>query len=446
MNKLEAMSDDAMVDRIVRPFKTFMASEAAGGIVLLVCTVAALVWANSPWGESYEHFWHTPVEAAFGGARLSASLLHWVNDGLMVVFFFVVGLEIKREVLVGELASPRQAALPIMAALGGMVVPAAIYAALNMGQPSLSGWGVPMATDIAFALGVLALVGRGLPQALFVFLAALAIADDLGAVLVIAVFYTSSIAWVALGVAAALLAGMVALNVAQVRSPIPYAILGVGVWLAFLQSGVHATIAGVLAAMTIPAGTRLDPDHFLETGRHILDRFEGAAEDDKEGTLVNEDRYAAVEALEHACERVQTPLQRLEHGLLPWVNFLILPIFALGNAGVTLGGDVIGTLTSSTSLGVIGGLVVGKQVGILGFSWLSVKLGLASLPSGTTWRHVWGLSCLAGIGFTMSLFVAMLAFGEGHALAQAKTAVLLASAIAGVAGVLVLRGARPREA
>lgn len=442
LEELDRLSDKRPVEGIMKPFKTFAQSESSAGVLLLVCTVIALIWANSPWADSYEHLLHAPVEVAFGSARLSASLLHWVNDGLMVVFFFVVGLEIKREVLVGELASPRKAALPIMAALGGMILPAAIYAAFNAGQPSISGWGVPMATDIAFALGVLALVGRGLPQSLVVFLAALAIADDLGAVLVIAVFYTASISWLALAVAGALLLGMVALNASGVRSPIPYAILGVGVWLAFLQSGVHATIAGVLAAMTIPARTRLDPDHFLESSRGILDHFDDAAEDSKETTIVNEQRYAAVEALENACERVQTPLQRLEHGLLPWVNFLILPIFALGNAGVALGGDLGATLTSPTSLGVIFGLVVGKQVGIFGFAWLSVKVGLANLPSGARWGHVWGIACLAGIGFTMSLFVAMLAFGEGEELAHAKTAILLASLIAGVAGALVLRAFR----
>lgn len=444
LKRLDQASGGRPVEGIIRPFKAFMEAQWAAGILLLSCSVIALVWANSPWAESYEHLWHIPVEIGFGEARLSASLLHWVNDGLMVVFFFVVGLEIKREILVGELASPRQAALPIMAAIGGMAVPAAIYAALNWGQPSMSGWGVPMATDIAFALGVLALLSRGLPPSLFVFLAALAIADDLGAVLVIAIFYTSSISWVALAIAAALLLGMVALNSSGVRSPIPYAVLGVGVWLAFLHSGVHATIAGVLAAMTIPVRTRIDSTQFLASSREILDHFEDAAEESKESTIVNEKRYAAVEALENACERAQTPLQRLEHGLLPWVNFLILPIFALGNAGVSLGGDIGETLASPTSLGIVLGLVLGKQIGVLGFSWLSVKLGLASLPSGARWLHVWGVACLAGIGFTMSLFVAMLAFGTGDDLSRAKTGILLASLIAGVVGALVLRAAARR--
>jgi NhaA family Na+:H+ antiporter len=405
----------------------------------MACTLLALGIANSPFGEAYEHFWHTYVGFTFGEISLKNSLLHWVNDGLMVVFFFLVGLEIKRELLVGELASVRKAALPFMAALGGMIVPAGIYAALNAGTPAISGWGVPMATDIAFALGVLALLGRGVPTGLFVFLAALAIVDDLGAVLVIAVFYTEQIHWIALGMGGAFFAGMILLNVAGVRSPIPYALLGVATWLAFLQSGVHATIAGVLAAMAIPVRTVLDPDHFLESSREILDHFESASENAKEPVIVNEQRSASVVALEDACERVQTPLQRLEHGLLPWVTFLILPIFALGNAGVPLGGDVLSALASPLSLGIILGLVLGKQVGITLFSWIAVKVGLAALPEGVTWRHIYGTSWLAGIGFTMSLFIAMLAFGEGQALTDAKTAILVASLIAGVIGYLLLR-------
>ena len=442
--KLDLASRTEPVERVTGPLRRFARLESAGGVVLLASTVVALGWANSPFAGSYHDFFHVPIAIRVGSAEIAHSLGHWINDGLMVVFFFLVGLEIKRELLVGELASVRQATLPIMAAVGGMVVPASIYAAFNAGTPEASGWGIPMATDIAFALGVLALLGARAPAGLTAFLAALAIVDDIGAVLVIALFYTASVSLAWLAVAAGALALMVLMGRLGVRSPLAYAVPGIITWLAFLFSGVHATMAGVLAAMTIPVRTRLDPDRFLASSGEILDYFDRAAATAQDApVLVNERRQAAVAALEHACERVQTPLQRLEHGLAPWVTFAILPLFALGNAGVSLGGDLLATLSEPVSLGIIAGLIPGKVAGIALFSWLAVRLGLSRLPAGVRWPHIVGAGLLGGIGFTMSLFIGMLAFPEGAAIETAKAAVLAASIASGVAGWLVLRRAAP---
>ncbi|MDP9373377.1 MAG: Na+/H+ antiporter NhaA, partial [Chloroflexota bacterium] len=308
--------------RVLYPLTAFMHAEASGGIVLIGCALAALVWANSPWAAAYARLWATEITIG----PVSETVLHWINDGLMAVFFFVVGLEIKREVLVGELASPRQAALPIAAALGGMAAPAAIYAAINLGGTGLAGWGVPMATDIAFALGVLALLGRRAPVGLKVFLTALAIVDDLGAVLVIALFYTAQVSWAALGVAAGFLAALILANRLHARHPAAYATLGVGLWVAFLESGVHATIAGVLLALTIPARTRVDTGEFARRAHALLHDFDRAG-DEAPNILTNADQQAALAELEDLAEGVQTPLQRLEHALHPWVAFGIVPLF-----------------------------------------------------------------------------------------------------------------------
>ena len=421
----------------MRPFQRFAEIEASGGILLLVCTVAALVWANSPWASVYFSLWQTKLTIGLGDAGLSKALLLWINDGLMAVFFFVVGQEIKRELLVGELASPRKATLPIAAALGGILLPAGIYIALNAGTTGAAGWGIPMATDIAFALGVLALLGSRIPLGLKVFLTALAIVDDIAAVLVIALFYTAEISWISLAVAAGILGLLIAANRTGVRRPLVYAVLGVGLWLAFLQSGVHATVAGVLLAMTIPAQTRLNAGDFLDRGRDLLDQFEAAGKRE-EIVLTNEDRQAVLRELETACEQTETPLQRLEHGLHPWVTYAIMPIFALANAGVALGADFTTALAHPVSLGVIAGLIIGKQAGITFFAWLAVRTGLAALPAGITWRHVYGAGWLGAIGFTMSLFIAGLAFGGTPLLDIAKVGILTASLIAGVIGWILL--------
>jgi NhaA family Na+:H+ antiporter len=428
------------IERLARPFREFAHQEASGGIVLLVCTVLALIWANSPWAASYAALWHTPVTISVGAFALSQDLLHWINDGLMTVFFFVVGLEIKRELLVGELASPRRAALPIAAAAGGMLVPAAIYAALNAGFEGSAGWGVPMATDIAFALGVLALLGSRVPVAIKVFVTALAVVDDIGAVLVIALFYTPGVATGPLAWAAVCLVGLVALNRLGVRQLLPYGVVGLGLWLAVLQSGVHATIAGVVLAMTIPARSRIDTSSFAARGQELLDEFRrSSAPASPRPAVMTEDHQAAVQSLETACEQVQTPLQRLEHALHPWVAFAIMPLFALANAGVAFGGTGGDALTQRVTLGVILGLVLGKQVGVTLFTWIAVRTGLAALPSGVEWHHIYGASWLAGIGFTMSLFIAGLAFDDAVLGDQAKLGILVASAAAGGTGWLILR-------
>lgn len=432
--------------RVISPFSRFAQTESAGGIVLIAATLVAIAWANSPWAAIYEHLWETPLTIGAGAYALTYPLHYWINDGLMAVFFFLVGLEIKREFLVGELASARRAALPIAAALGGMVVPALLYTLLNASGEGARGWGIPMATDIAFALGVLALLGPRIPLPLKVFLAALAIVDDLGAVLVIAVFYTETIHWGALGVAFAVLAGLVVANRMQARSPLIYVFAGLVVWIAFLKSGVHATVAGVLLAMTIPARTRIDTGEFLERGRRILDYFDEAGEEGK-GVLTNKSQQAAIQAMENACEAAQAPLQRIEHELHHWVAFGIIPLFALANAGVHLGGNLAGAFTEPVTLGIILGLVVGKPIGITLFAWAAVRAGLATLPASVSWRAIRGVSLLGGIGFTMSLFIAGLAFpGHPELNEDAKIGIFVASLVAGLAGWLVLRGMGPAPA
>jgi NhaA family Na+:H+ antiporter len=431
---------------VLSPFARFARTESSGGIVLIAATLVAIVWANSPWGAAYEHLWETQVTLGIGRYALTYPLHYWINDGLMAVFFFLVGLEIKREFLVGELASLKRAALPIAAALGGMVVPALIYAALNAGRPGEAGWGIPMATDIAFALGVLALLGPRIPLSLKVFLAALAIVDDLGAVLVIAVFYTEAIHWGALGIGFLLLAGLAVANRMHARSPLIYVAVGLLVWVAFLKSGVHATVAGVLLALTIPARTRIDTEEFLIRGRRILDYFDAAGLEGRD-VLTNKAQQSAIQEMENACEAAQSPLQRIEHELHAWVAFGIIPLFALANAGVHLGGNLGAAFGDRVTLGIILGLVIGKPIGITLFAWLSVRTGVAALPGGTTWRAIRGVSLLGGIGFTMSLFISGLAFvGTPQLNEDAKIGIFVASLIAGIAGYLVLRGFSPLPA
>lgn len=430
------------VIRLIRPFQEFAARETSGGVLLLLCTVLALVWANSPWAGLYAALWHIPVTAGFGELTLTHEFHFWVNDALMAVFFFVVGLEIKRELLVGELAKPRKAALPILAALGGVVVPAVIYAAFNAGSRSAAGWGIPMATDIAFVIGVMSLLGDRVPLSLKVFLIALAIVDDIAAVLVIAFFYTAQISWIALGAAAICVAVLGLANRLGVRHPLCYAFLGLVLWAAVLKSGVHPTIAGVLLAMTIPSRTELDTSQLLLHSRAVLDHFEQTAHGEAK-VMEHEELQAAVEALEDSCEKVQPPLHRLEHALHPWVTFFVMPLFALANAGVAFDGTFIANFTHPVTMGVVLGLVIGKPVGITLASWLAVRLRLATLPAGVTWGHIHGAGWLGGIGFTMSLFVAGLAFGDEALLKIAKLGILVASSLAALVGsALLLRRRR----
>jgi Na+:H+ antiporter, NhaA family len=425
------------IERIVRPFHEFTKLESSGGILLIGCTILALVWANSPWAETYAHLWHTPLTFGLGDAAFSKPLHFWINDGLMAVFFLLVGLEIKREVLVGELASVRQAVLPIAAALGGMLVPAGLYALFNRNGTGSSGWGIPMATDIAFALGLLAILGKRVPLALKVFLAAVAIADDIGAVLVIAVFYTATISWLALGIGAAFFAALVAMNRAGARHPFVYTVLGFGLWAAFVQSGVHATVAGVLLAMTIPARQRIDGAAFVARSSGILDEIRRISAGG-ETMLTSAAKQSAVQTLENYCEQVETPMQRIEHALVPWVKNLVMPVFALANAGVVLGSGIGDVLADPINLGIVCGLVLGKPIGIVLFAWLAVVTGLAAFPAGIKGTQILGAGILAGVGFTMSLFIAGLAFGPTPTLETAKTGILAASLVAGTIGGAVL--------
>lgn len=426
---------ESLVDAIEKPLgvqvrmlaQDFVRIESSGGIILLICAIIALLLANSSLAEAYFHFWEMDFSIGFGENAVSLPLIEWINDGLMVIFFFVVGLEIKRQLTTGELSRPRRAIMPLAAALGGMLVPAAIYLILNAGGPGEPGWGIPMATDIAFTLGILALLGSRAPLSLKIFFTALAIADDLGAILVLAIFYSSDIQWISLLIAAVILLVLIGLNRARVYSPLPYAVLGVGLWFAFIQSGIHPTIAGVLLAATIPTWGAPDTRALLAQCISVLDEFEVP-----EATSANR-AQAAAQTLETVADRMQSPAQRLEHLLLPWSTYLILPLFALANAGVTI--EFNQSLLSMVSVGVFLGLVLGKAIGITLFAWVAVKLKLADLPSSVDFRQLFSASWLAGIGFTMSLFIAGNAFRNApDLLDQSKAGILIASFVAGVIG------------
>jgi NhaA family Na+:H+ antiporter len=421
------------------PLARLARSEVFPGLLLVGASLAAIAIANSPLAAGWQHAWHVPVAFRAGDQAIEKSLSHWINDGLMVLFFFFVGLEIKHEVLDGQLRSLRAAALPICAALGGMLVPAAIYAATvaaHGATDATAGWGIPMATDIAFALGVLALLGDRVPPGLKVFLATLAIVDDLGAVLVIAIFYTADIAWAYVAFGGVVLATSYTANRLGVRATWPYVVFGLLLWATFLSSGVHATIAGVLLALTIPARRRLDEHEFVHRGRALLDDFEHAADPTPR---TNEEQLVHVRELQRHALDVQAPLQRMAFGLHPLVAHLIVPVFALANAGVDVTTGLAAALAHPAAHGTALGLVVGKPVGVLLAAWLAARCLGSPLPVGTTWRHVHGAAWLAGIGFTMSLFVDGLAFADGSpAFQAAKVAILGASALAGAVGAAVL--------
>jgi NhaA family Na+:H+ antiporter len=423
---------------LIRPLHAFAKHKLAGALLLLFSAIAAIIWANSPWAHAYESALEIEAVVGIGSFAVSKTIHHWINDGLMGIFFFVIGLEIKREVLSGELSTIRKAALPITAAVGGMLVPALIYLAMNSSGVGEKGWGIPMATDIAFALGVLALLGDRVPTSLKVFLTALAIVDDIGAVLVIALFYTDTIQMVSLAIAAMLLVVSVAANLSGVRYSVFYFILGTLVWLAFLESGVHATLAAVLMALTIPVRTRLEGAPFVERSRGFLSALDqvGLPSGQK---LLSPDQMRILSSMETALEEATPPLQGLERALVPLVTFAVLPVFALANAGVSISGGVFSAYGDSVSLGIVLGLFIGKQAGILGFSWLSVKLGIADLPSDVTWTQVHGVAVLGGIGFTMSLFIGGLAFSDPQVVETVKVGILTGSGLSAVVGWLLLR-------
>ncbi len=427
----------AIIDRIVRPFEVFAHDKVAGAILLMAATVCALIWANSPWSGFRTELLQTHAQVGIGTFSINKPILLWINDGLMAIFFFVVGLEIKREVLAGELASLRKAALPIAGAIGGMVFPALAYVSLNIGGDGLHGWGVPMATDIAFALGVLLLIGPRVPLALKVFLTALAIVDDLGAIVVIACFYTEHIAIGSLMAGGVCLIVSMISNAIGVRNSIFYFLIGTLVWIAFLKSGVHATLAAVLMAMTIPARTRIDGAPLVKRVGDLLNGLRQSALPRGNRMLTSEQQHALLE-MRKTVEDGTAPLQDLEHALLPIVTFLVMPIFALANAGVTFGAGIFGAMANPICLGIIVGLLSGKPLGITGTCWLAVKLGFADLPSGVTWRQLFGVSVLAGIGFTMSLFITGLAFSDLADQETAKIGILVASLLAGVIGVILI--------
>ncbi|MCB1733897.1 MAG: Na+/H+ antiporter NhaA [Gammaproteobacteria bacterium] len=432
-------------DRFISPFEQFVHRETTGGMILIAATIVALLLANLPMtAEWYQHMLHAELGIRIGEWRLVHSAHHWINDGLMALFFFVVGLEIKREVLTGELSEWQQAILPIIAAIGGMVVPALIYYALNAGTPTEAGWGVPMATDIAFAVGVLALLGSRVPKALLTFLVALAIVDDLGAVIVIALFYTDDLVLIELLFVAVSFLLMMALNRFGIRKPMPYAVLALFMWMAMLESGVHATLAGVLAALTIPSRSIFEFERFYAMTRGVLDRLEKRAVNrDVACTLTDQEaeRRGVHHALVNGVKMIETPAQRMEQRMHAPVAFVILPLFALANAGIALDLSQLGGLFGQpVAMGVVAGLVLGKLIGVAGVSLIAVRLGLAQMPTGVTPGHLVGVGLLAGIGFTMSIFIAELGLGaDAQTLVVAKTAILAASLIAGVGGYLWLR-------
>ncbi len=424
---------------IIEPINRFINKSTTSGLVLFFSAFAALIFANSPWSDAYHQIWAHKFSIGYDNFIISKDLHHWINDGLMAVFFFVVGLELKREIVAGELRDPKAAVLPIAAAIGGMVVPAAIYAIFNYSGPTAGGWGIPMATDIAFALGVLYLLGNKVPLSLKIFLTVLAIADDLGAVLVIAFFYTSNIDFTSLIVGGVFLVILLGSNALGVRNPVFYGIMGIGgLWLAFLLSGVHATIAAVLAAFTIPANVKIDEQYFNKRLSLLLEKFKIAKPNNL--PTVSEEQFHLLQEIRNTAKYALTPLQRLEHGLHPIVAFIIMPVFAFSNAGVTFTGGVIDQLFSPVSVGVFLGLLLGKLLGVVGTSVVMIKLGWCSLPEGMKGRHMMAAGFLAAIGFTMSLFIAGLAFKDPVYVDQAKLGILAASILAGVIAVLLLRG------
>ncbi|MCX6398611.1 MAG: Na+/H+ antiporter NhaA [Propionibacteriales bacterium] len=422
-------SEKPLAKYVARPIREFLHVESSSSLLLLAATVIALLWVNLPfdgWASGYDHFWHTALGFEIGDWRVEESLQHWVNDGLMTIFFFVVGLEIKYELVHGDLRDPRTAALPIIAAVGGMVVPAGLYVLIAGGGEVGAGWGIPMATDIAFAVGVLGVLGRRIPSAARLFLLTLAIVDDIGAILVIAVFYTSGLSFAWLAVAIGLLAVMAMLRAARVWSIPVYAVLGTVIWFAMLQSGVHATLAGVAIGLMTPAVALLQPQVASDYAAECLRDHELDAEE------LHRLRFLLAESV--------PVVERLQSRLHPLSSYVVLPVFALANAGVALGDGALGdAVTSTVALGIGAGLVIGKPLGIGLACFLAIRFGVARMPEGTSWAQLIGVGAVAGIGFTVSLFIAGLSFPDSAGLTDdAKVGILLASVLAAVVGVVVL--------
>jgi len=433
---------ETMFNKVATPFEHFLHQQTTTGLVLMFMTIVALVLANSPFAETYAHIFHTHIAISVGSFSIDHSLHHWINDGLMALFFFVIGLEIKREVLSGELSEPKNALLPILAAIGGVTVPALIYYYINLGLPSENGWGIPMATDIAFAISALVLLGRRVPIALVTFLVALAIVDDLIAVAVIALFYTDQIHMFSLLMAFAIFGVLIMFNRFGIHHPLPYFIVGGLMWIFMLESGVHATIAGVLTALAIPHKPKFNPQFFDQHMNKLTDEFRQYPIG-KQHEL-HDQQKAVLHHMEDTVHAVQAPLNRLEHDFHLPVSLIVIPLFALANAGIALDFNQMGDmLVEPVTLGVMAGLVLGKVIGIAGISFLAIKIGLAQLPKHTTMNQLFGVSFLGGIGFTMSIFIAELAWYGSEAGAQmlleAKTGILFASLFAGIVGFIWLR-------
>lgn len=420
-------------------FQRFFHSEVSSSIILMGSTIAALFWANSAWSDVYFKIIHTKIGLTLGDSVFRMSLEHWIADGLMVIFFFVVGLEIKRELVVGQLSTVSMAVLPVAAAIGGMFFPALIYILFNVGGEASSGWGIPMATDIAFALGILALFGNKVPVGLKVFLTALAIVDDLGAVLVIALFYTEKIVFMGLILAAVFLLMIFIANRIGVRQMWIYIILAIGAWAGVLISGVHATVAGVLIAMLVPVKSAIDPEKYLALVNDNIQLL-NKSKMTKDSMIKDREQMASLDEIYLATENIRPAGLSLENQLHPVQAFMILPLFALFKAGVVISGDSIKLIGSHISLGIIFGLFFGKQIGILLFSWLAVRSGKTSLSDGVTWGQIWGVSVLAGVGFTMSIFISDLAFESLIQIDQAKIAIIMASLISGITGYFIISG------
>jgi NhaA family Na+:H+ antiporter len=427
---------------IIRPIQEFFKKESTAGIVLLINAVLAMILANSPWAHHYFAVLDHHIEITLGERvfSLDKSVESWINDFLMAGFFFLIGLEIKREILAGELSNMRAASLPIIAAIGGMVVPALIYLSLNSsGHGSLDGWGVPMATDIAFSIGVLTLLGTRIPLSLKIFLTALAIVDDIGAMLVIALFYTEGINTLSLVGAGGFFAILVVMNLFKVRELSVYVVFGTALWLFVYESGVHPTIAGFLVAMTIPARRKVTKyEDFEAQLREEVKTLRNHPFREHQYFLTS-DQAAGVFHIFSSSKHAMSMVQRMEHAMHPFVAFFILPLFALANAGIPVKGEVLGSISGNISLGIIFGLIFGKQIGIMLFTWLAVRLGLGRLPGDLNWKLIFGASCLAGIGFTMSIFIANLAFDDDDLLLQAKIGIMAASLLAFIMGYTVLR-------
>ena len=426
-----------MVKKIlVTPFQKFVRIESLSGLLLFGATVLALVLANSPLADRFHSLWQYKMGISTSGFELIKPLILWINDGLMAIFFFLIGLEIKRELLIGELNSVRKASFPLFAAIGGMLVPVIVFLALNRNPESAQAWGIPMATDIAFSLAILRLLGKRVPLGLKVFLTAFAIVDDLGAVMVIALFYSETINWSLIGIALVLLAILFFLSYRRIYARGLILIFGIVIWILFLKAGIHPTIAGVLLAFTVPIRQRIGMDTYVDKLCTIVDDIKESG--NSKSPLLSHKQIEGIDDLEDWTERVQSPLQHLEHRLHNWVAFLIMPLFALSNAGVGFRGE--GNMDTMLGGIIVICLVAGKLIGVTLFSWLGVKLRIAELPEGVNFTQVSGIALLAGVGFTMSIFVANLAFyGNDFMLDSAKAGILIGSLIAGISGYLVLR-------